>query len=100
MVEIIKREIPDIRIELFDTNVITTSRKLHNALKRVENGKIDLLVGTQMLTKGHDYPNITLSIITGLDYILGISDYRAKERAVALMHQIAGRSGRKKDAMF
>jgi primosomal protein N' (replication factor Y) len=49
-----------------------------------------------MLSKGHDYPNITLSIITGLDYLLGLSDYRARERAVSLLHQIAGRSGRRK----
>jgi len=51
-----------------------------------------------MLSKGHDYPNITLSVITGLDYMLGLGDYRAKERAVALLHQIAGRSGRSKNA--
>ncbi len=52
-----------------------------------------------MLSKGHDYPNITLSIITGIDYLLGISDYRARERSVSLLHQIAGRSGRVKEAL-
>jgi primosomal protein N' (replication factor Y) len=49
-----------------------------------------------MLSKGHDYANITLSVIMGLDYILGLSDYRARERAISLLFQIAGRSGRSK----
>jgi len=51
-----------------------------------------------MLSKGHDYANITLSVIMGLDYILGLADYRAKERAISLLIQIAGRSGRAKEA--
>ncbi len=51
-----------------------------------------------MLSKGHDYGNLTLSIITGLDHILGMADYRAREKAMSLCVQIAGRSGRKKSA--
>ena len=96
--EIIERAIPGIRIEQFDKDAITTPGKLEKALKRIESGESDVIVGTQMLSKGHDYPNITLSVITGLDYLLGLGDYRARERAVALLHQIAGRSGRSKDA--
>ncbi|HHS92617.1 MAG TPA: primosomal protein N', partial [Campylobacterales bacterium] len=68
------------------------------ALKRFEEKESHLLLGTQMLSKGHDYANITLSIILGIDYILGLSDYRARERAMALLIQIAGRSGRAKNA--
>ncbi len=98
VIEIIKQAIPGIRVEQFDKDAITTPTKLAKALKRIEEGECDVVVGTQMLSKGHDYPNITLSIITGLDYLIGLGDYRAKERAVALMHQIAGRSGRSKDA--
>jgi primosomal protein N' (replication factor Y) len=97
-IEIITEAIPGIRVEQFDKDAITTPGKLEKALKRIEQGEADVIVGTQMLSKGHDYPNITLSVITGLDYILGLGDYRAKERAVALLHQIAGRSGRTKDA--
>ncbi len=96
--DIIKQAIPDIRIERFDKDAISTPAKLERALKRIESGESDVIVGTQMLSKGHDYPNITLSIITGLDYLAGMGDYRSKERAVALLHQIAGRSGRSKDA--
>ena len=97
-IEIIERAIPGIRVEQFDKDAITTPGKLEKALKRIEKGESDVIVGTQMLSKGHDYPNITLSVITGLDYLMGMGDYRARERAVALLHQIAGRSGRNKDA--
>ncbi len=96
--EIIKESIDGIRVEILDKDHITTASKLEKALKRIENGDSDVIVGTQMLSKGHDYPNITLSIITGLDYILGISDYKAAQKAVGLLHQIAGRSGRSKPA--
>ncbi len=51
-----------------------------------------------MLSKGHDYANITLSVILGLDHLLGISDYRAREKAMSLLVQIAGRSGRVKSS--
>jgi primosomal protein N' (replication factor Y) len=96
--EMIQSTISDIVIEQFDRDSITTATKLKKALKRFENRESHLLLGTQMLSKGHDYANITLSIILGLDYILGLSDYRARERAMSLLIQIAGRSGRAKSA--
>lgn len=96
--EIIEQSIEGIGVEQFDKDSITTQKKLKEALKRFESGQSDVLLGTQMLSKGHDYANITLSIIMGLDYILGLSDYRAREKAVALLFQIAGRSGRAKSA--
>ena len=98
VIEQIEQAIPGIRVEQFDKDAITTPGKLEKALQRIEKGESDVIVGTQMLSKGHDYPNITLSVITGLDYLMGMGDYRARERAVALLHQIAGRSGRSKDA--
>ncbi len=96
--EMISSSIDDIVIEQFDRDSITTAGKLKKALKRFETKESHLLLGTQMLSKGHDYANITLSIILGLDYILGLSDYRARERAMSLLIQIAGRSGRAKSA--
>ena len=96
--EMINSSIEDIVIEQFDRDSITTASKLKKALKRFESKESHLLLGTQMLSKGHDYANITLSIILGLDYILGLSDYRARERAMSLLIQIAGRSGRAKSA--
>ncbi|HQR73141.1 MAG TPA: primosomal protein N' [Sulfurovum sp.] len=97
-IEIISEAIEGIQIEQFDKDSITTANKLKEALGRFERGESQVLLGTQMLSKGHDYANITLSVIMGLDYILGLSDYRARERAVSLLFQIAGRSGRAKEA--
>ena len=96
--EMIAEQIPTLKIEQFDKDSITTAKKLKDALKRFESGESQLLLGTQMLSKGHDYANITLSVIMGLDYILGLADYKAKQRAVSLLIQIAGRSGRAKAA--
>ncbi len=96
--EIIENSISDIVIEQFDKDTITTPTKLKKALKRFENRESHILLGTQMLSKGHDYSNISLSIIMGIDYILGLSDYRAREKAMSLLIQIAGRSGRAKNA--
>ena len=98
--ELLGNEIDNAKIEQFDADTITTGNKLAKALDRVNKKESNIIVGTQMLSKGHDYPEITLSIITGLDYIVAMGDYRAKERAIALLHQIAGRSGRNKDAQI
>ena len=97
-IEVIGSAIEGIAIEQFDKDSITTAKKLKEALGRFESGESQVLLGTQMLSKGHDYANITLSVIMGLDYILGLADYRARERAMSLLFQIAGRSGRAKEA--
>ena len=97
-IEIIEEAIEGIVVEQFDKDSITTTKKLKEALHRFETKESHLLLGTQMLSKGHDYENITLSVIMGLDYILGLADYRARERAMSLLFQIAGRSGRAKEA--
>ncbi len=82
-------------IKKFDRDEITTQNKLEKVLNDFNNHKIDILVGTQMLSKGHNYHNVALSIIMGIDYIYFMPDFRAKERAMALVTQVAGRSGRK-----
>jgi len=96
--EMIEDGIPEMVIEQFDRDAIGTASKLKKALKRFEAKESHLLLGTQMLSKGHDYENITLSVILGMDYMLGLGDYRARERAMSLLIQIAGRSGRAKSA--
>ncbi|HIO96193.1 MAG TPA: primosomal protein N', partial [Campylobacterales bacterium] len=96
--EMIEQGIPDLVVEQFDRDSIGTANQLKKALKRFETKESHLLLGTQMLSKGHDYANITLSIILGMDYILGLGDYRARERAMSLLIQVAGRSGRAKSA--
>jgi primosomal protein N' (replication factor Y) len=89
---------PEFITAQFDRDTVTTQRKLKALLKRFNDHEIDLLVGTQMLAKGHDYHGVTLAVVLGMDNILNLSDYRARERALSLLIQIAGRSGRKTEA--
>ena len=74
----------------------TTSRRgaLEAALLAAEHGEVDLLVGTQMLAKGHNFPKLTLVGILGADQGLKIPDFRAAERTFQLLTQVAGRAGR------
>lgn len=88
----------ELRVQQFDRDVITTQNKLIKALEAFNNKETDLLVGTQMLSKGHDYHDITLAVVMGIDNLLSQSDYRAREKALSLLIQIAGRSGRKQNA--
>ena len=90
--------LPEARVEQFDRDTITTANKLQKALKRFNDKESDILVGTQMLSKGHDYHNVTLAVILGMDNMLSMSDYRAREKALSSFIQISGRSGRAKDA--
>jgi len=57
------------------------------------------LVGTQMLSKGHDYHGVTLAVVLGMDNMLNMGDYRAREKALSSLIQVSGRSGRKQDAL-
>ena len=98
VVEELREQFPDAVIEQFDRDTITTQNKLKKVLERFNNNEIDILVGTQMLSKGHDYHDVTLAVVLGMDNMLGLPDYRARERALSSLIQIAGRSGRKRDA--
>lgn len=90
---------PQAKIAIFDRDHITTQKKLENTLRDFSNGKIDILIGTQMLSKGHDYHNIGLAVIMGLDEILHFGDFRSRERAMSLFFQIKGRAGRKENGL-
>ena len=94
----LQEKLPNAKIEQFDRDTITTSAKLKKALKRFNDKKCDILVGTQMLSKGHDYHGVTLAVVLGLDNILNMGDYQAREKALSMLIQVSGRSGRKKDA--
>ena len=94
----ITQELPNAKVEQFDRDVITTSSKLKKSLKRFNDEETNILVGTQMLSKGHDYHGVTLAVVLGMDNMLNMSDYRAREKALSSLIQVSGRSGRKKDA--
>jgi len=95
--EVLKGIFPDAVIEKFDRDVITSKSRVDKLLKRFANKEIDILIGTQMLSKGHDYPDVALSIVLDIDFVLNSADYRAGERAFALARQVEGRAGRKED---
>ncbi|VAY87690.1 Helicase PriA essential for oriC/DnaA-independent DNA replication [hydrothermal vent metagenome] len=86
---------PNKIVEKFDRDTIKTNKNLTSILKRFNDNEIDILIGTQMLSKGHDYHNVKLAVILGIDSILNMTSYKSKEKALSLSLQIAGRSGRK-----
>ena len=90
----VQKVFPNANIAKFDADAIKSTRELNRVLKEFNEGKIDILVGTQMLSKGHDYSGIALSVVMGIDNILAQNDFRARENALSLAVQIAGRSSR------
>ncbi|QDS05145.1 primosomal protein N' [Campylobacter fetus] len=90
----LEKAFPNAQIAKFDKDEITTQNKLTTLLKNFNNKKIDILVGTQMLSKGHDYHNVDLAVIMGLDEHLEYADFRAREKTLALAMQVAGRAAR------
>jgi primosomal protein N' (replication factor Y) (superfamily II helicase) len=85
---------PDARIERVDRDAVRTPAQWEEVRSRIEACEIDVLVGTQMLAKGHDFPMLTLVGIVGADAGLYAADYRAPERLFQQLMQVAGRSGR------
>jgi len=85
---------PTARIERVDRDTTRNKDAFAEVRERVEKLEIDILVGTQMLAKGHDFPRLTLVGVLGADNALYSADFRATERLVALLMQVAGRAGR------
>jgi primosomal protein N' (replication factor Y) (superfamily II helicase) len=84
---------PQARIARLDRDV-AAGIKSEKVLTRMREGEIDILVGTQMVTKGHDLPNVTLVGVLNADAALSMPDFRAAERSFHLLVQVAGRAGR------
>ena len=85
---------PGARVARMDRDTAARKGSVIKILKDLRNGAIDILVGTQMVTKGHDFPNITLVGIVCADLSLSFPDFRAGERTFQLLAQVAGRAGR------
>lgn len=85
---------PGARVARLDRDVADGARS-QAILERMRNGEIDVLVGTQMVTKGHDLPNVTLVGVVNADAALSMPDFRASERGFQLLVQVAGRAGRR-----
>jgi primosomal protein N' (replication factor Y) len=88
------KALPRARIARMDRDTVTTKRHFETILHGFREGNFDILVGTQMIAKGHDIPNVTLVGIVSADIGLGMPDFRAAERTFQLLTQASGRAGR------
>ena len=97
-VELLLKELyPNAKIERIDSDVLTKKNAHIEILNRFQNGEIDILIGTQMIAKGLDNPNVTLVGVISADSTFNLPDFRAAERGFQLLTQVAGRAGRGKE---
>jgi primosomal protein N' (replication factor Y) len=85
---------PETQVGRMDRDTTSRKRSHLQILKRLESGSIDILVGTQMIVKGHDFPNVTFVGVISADTSLHFPDFRSSERTFQLLTQVAGRAGR------
>jgi primosomal protein N' (replication factor Y) len=90
----LKEALPGARIARMDTDSVRRKGEIFRILKRFSDHQLDILVGTQMITKGYDFPKVTLVGVIAADLSLGFPDFRAGERTFQILSQVAGRSGR------
>ena len=90
----IARLFPKVRIARLDRDATRAKGALEETLRRVRAGEADILIGTQMLSKGHDFPNVTLVGVINADQGLYSGDFRAEEKLMQQILQVAGRAGR------
>jgi primosomal protein N' (replication factor Y) len=92
--EYLREQFPAARIARLDRDTVRTKREYQQVLGAFAKGNIDVLVGTQMVAKGHDFERVTLVGVVAADLALGRPDFRAAERTFQLLTQVAGRAGR------
>jgi primosomal protein N' (replication factor Y) (superfamily II helicase) len=92
--EFLREQFPKARIRRLDRDTVRTKREYQKILGAFARGELDLLVGTQMVAKGHDFERVTLVGVISADMALARPDFRAAERTFQLLTQVAGRAGR------
>lgn len=92
--EAVRRVLPRARLERMDTDTMSKKHRFRQILGDFRAGKIDILIGTQMIGKGLDFPNVTLVGLIDADISMHVPDFRANERTFQLLVQVAGRAGR------
>ena len=92
--ELLHGMFPQARIARLDRDTVRSPQDFERALNALNEGELDLLVGTQMIAKGHDVHGVTLVGVVGADAALGLPDFRAAERTFQLLTQVGGRAGR------
>jgi len=94
--DIIRETFPEASVARLDMDTTRSGKTLTTTLKKFKDGKIDILLGTQMIAKGLDFDNVTLVGVINADTGLFLPDFRSGERSFQLIYQAAGRSGRRK----
>ena len=94
VIEVLSAAFKDARLDRIDRDIASRRGAVEAALKKFEDHETDILVGTQMIAKGHDFPKVTLVGVIDADVGLGLPDFRSAERTFALLTQVAGRAGR------
>ena len=94
VVDAVQAALPTARVERLDRDLAVRRGAVQKVLASFEAGDTDILVGTQMIAKGHDFPRVTLVGVIDADVGLGLPDFRAAERTFQLLTQVAGRAGR------
>jgi primosomal protein N' (replication factor Y) len=92
--EVLNALFPDASVARIDRDSISRKGDLHAALDRINSGTANILIGTQMLAKGHHFPNVTLAVILNADQGLFSADFRGSEKLAQSILQVAGRAGR------
>ena len=92
--EEVAERFPDARLALLSSDLIPGLIEMREMIHRIEKGEIDIIIGTQIVAKGHNFPDLNLVGIVDGDLGLGQADPRAAERSFQLMHQVTGRAGR------
>lgn len=90
----VARQFPQARLLRIDSDSYTTSRQFEAALAQVQAGEVDIILGTQWLSKGHHFPRLHLAVVVDADQALYSLDYRGEERLAQLLVQVGGRAGR------
>jgi primosomal protein N' (replication factor Y) len=92
--EQLQKLFPDLRIIRIDRDIAPNTQELEKAWKIIERRQVDVVVGTRMISKGLDFPDVQLVVILNADHMLYFPDFRSTERTFSLIHQMSGRAGR------
>lgn len=92
--EQVKSMLPDARVFVMDRDYTRGKTRLLDLYRKLESGEVDVLIGTQMVAKGHDLPGVTLVGVLSADHMLALPDFRSGERTFQVLTQVAGRTGR------
>lgn len=95
--EEVNKIFPNARTLLMTSDNLTTTEKMEEALNKVQQSEVDIIVGTQLIAKGHHFPKLTLVGVIDADIGLSGGDLRAAERTFQLLHQVSGRAGREQE---